>query len=123
MKIWLDHGVGLALTTDKTIDGLDELNYIVKAKGHKNVFEVLDEGDDVSYFEGNNVFRRFDDIDSNPEKALVVWSRKDESPFQAAYAGGFEELKNEFIEALGRYLPADFDWDAHIGHFTHMTFT
>ena len=34
----------------------------------------------------------------------------------------YEELSNEFKNKIGAYLPADFDWDSHIGSLSYAAF-
>nr|WP_317439871.1 hypothetical protein [uncultured Enterocloster sp.] len=34
----------------------------------------------------------------------------------------YEALRQEFKDKLERYLPDDFDWDAHIGRFRYAAY-
>lgn len=55
----------------------------------------------------------------------VVFADKQMDGFDAflkkPYAS-YEELRQEFKNKLERYLPEDFDWDAHIGNFRYACY-
>lgn len=51
-----------------------------------------------------------------PEKMLAFRAAKTSTPFKAAYKD-VDEVAEEFRYALGKYLPKDFDYAAHIGWF------
>lgn len=42
--------------------------------------------------------------------------------FERRPYGSYEEFKREFKDKMGKYLPDDFDWDAHIGRFNYACY-
>lgn len=50
------------------------------------------------------------------ENMLVFWANNAADVFSAVYTK--ESVVDEFKEKIGRYLPKDFDYLAHIGYFS-----
>ena len=74
------------------------------------IFSVLDTGSD-------NVYGS-DDIED--DSVYYVAARKYPTLFNAAYKD-MDEMVTEFKEALGKYLPADFDYRSNIKHIIGTT--
>lgn len=59
------------------------------------------------------------------ESVYVLWSDKElnsAAAFVQTPYPTYEDLKQEFKDKLERYLPKDFDWDAHIGIFDFASY-
>lgn len=104
--IWDDCCEGAALSTFLGTDG------------KKNVF-CLDE-----FGKDRNPYFRDTQFWVSPT-LYVVFADKQMDGFDAfsekPYAS-YEELRQEFKNKLERYLPEDFDWDAHIGNFRYACY-
>lgn len=74
------------------------------------IFSVLDTGSDDVY--------GYDDIED--DSVYYVAARKYSTLFNAAYKD-MDEMVTEFKEALGKYLPADFDYRSNIKHIIGTT--
>lgn len=59
------------------------------------------------------------------KRLYVIFADKDMDGFdtfnEKPYAS-YEALRQEFKDKLERYLPDDFDWDAHIGRFRYAAY-
>lgn len=127
MRNYAEYGIGLVLTDNKLSNGKSEIDTLVEAFGCEDVYELAEtkENDDhVWRFyneedEGKHFSPFADDkpFDEEPETMLVIVANRWYKPFEAAYTGP-DEIRKEFQDAVGKYLPEDFDWDAHIGEFS-----
>ena len=127
MRNWAEYGIGLVLTDRKLSNGKSEIDTIVEAFGCEDVFELTELKEDDEH-----LWRYYDDemdgkcfspfadgksFDEEPETMLVIWAKRGYKPFEAAYTGP-DEIRKEFQDVIGKYMPEDFDWDAHIGEFS-----
>jgi len=128
MRSWPEYGIGLVLTSSRKIGERDEIDYLVASMGYDDVYELIELGERDNWhvwrfydaeMEGKS-FEPFADgksYDEEPEEMLVIWASRALQPFSAAYSGP-DEIRKEFQDIIGKYMPEDFDWDAHIGYFS-----
>lgn len=124
---WPVYGIGLVLTDAKLTNGKTEIDTIVHALGVDNADELrmkMENSDHVwEFYDARKeckFFTSFADnkpFDEEPERMLVIRAKNVYEPFRAAYSGP-EEIRKEFQDIIGKYMPEDFDWDAHIGEFS-----
>lgn len=102
---------------DDSCDGMHLSPYY--SNGHPNV-EFYNNEDGVLelnpdykdlWFLGENSYVAFS------ERSLDDYRAFDEKPY-----GSYEEFVQEFKDKFGRYLPEDFDWDAHIGRISYAAY-
>ena len=121
MNIWATYGIGFAITGGN--DGKPSLPEAMGLTGYGCLAAVLsNKGIACDYYDaedaGGMTFEPFaggEEKHVEPNEMFVIWAKKQPKPFEAAYPGGPDEIREEFRELLGEYLPKDFDWDAHIG--------
>lgn len=66
---------------------------------------------DSVFFVGYGEEDGWEPIDNN---VFLLFAKRQRNPFTQAYKD-VDELKAEYKRKLFMYLPADFDWDAHMG--------
>lgn len=127
MHNYAEYGIGLVLTDAELSNGKTEIDTLVQAFGVDDEFDLLEKMEDSDHvwrlyndeMEGKH-FTPFADgkyFNEEPEVMLVIWAENAYEPFRAAYSGP-EEIRKEFQDIIGEYMPEDFDWDAHIGEFS-----
>lgn len=62
------------------------------------------------------------EYDRKEEKYIFFSERQLFRPYGEMPYRTYEELENEFKEKLAGYLPADFNWEGHIGLFSYAAF-
>lgn len=86
------------------------------SNGEKNVYVLDDDGNvvrtqDYTVHLGEPVWAFFSDRD------LASVNTLEARPYK-----GYSELLEEFKNKLAAYLPEDFQWDSHIGHFSYACY-
>ena len=127
MQCWPEYGIGLVLTSDRKIGDKNEIEFLYEKMGYEDVYDLISsvENDEHTWryydadMDGKSFapFADWKDFEEKPTDMLVIWAYGQMLPFVAVYDNQ-EEIRNEFIEAIGEYMPEDFDWDAHIGEFS-----
>lgn len=83
-------------------------------------FYTLDDGwCDGIYFEQYGEEGYMDMLDTN--NVVLLFAERQRNPFRQAYKN-LDELKNEYKRKIYVYMPADFDWDAHMGWVQYAVF-
>ena len=122
---WAEYGLGFVLSDGK-INGQDETDYLLHAMNIENDYdfvEVMNKKKRVCrIYDDDCGGKRFVPVNggykaTEPDYMLVIWALNQPEPFAPVYPGGPDEIRKEFKDILGEYLPNDFDWDAHIGYF------
>ena len=130
MRNWPEYGIGLVLTTENRIGEMDEIDYLMEKMDAEDPYELVESQENSDhvwrYYDNGFDGKSFHPFAKNasseePEEMLVIWAAKGFDPFRAAYSGP-EEIRKEFQDVIGKYMPEDFDWDAHIGEFSCCIF-
>lgn len=131
---WAEYGFGLVFSErDKTLDTL--IKNVAReafATEDETELEAFDVNDVAEYFDGMEGSVRYYDEEMSGksfhpavtghgshfkfENMLVFWANNAADVFSAVYTK--ESVVDEFKEKIGRYLPDDFDYLAHIGYFS-----
>lgn len=121
-RYWPEYGIGLVFTSNRSIKGMNEIQFLKDAFHCADICNMEDKG--WKYYNNSKEsgkgffpFAEEKEYDEEPNEMLILWAKKQPTPFKAVYPDGMKELRKEFQDAVGEYLPPDFDWNAHIGYF------
>lgn len=103
--------------TEVSTDSCEGMYFIpFMHEGTVNKTKFADNGDIIQAIETRNLHGR---------DSYVVYADKNrfygDGVFSSPYAS-YQEMKQEFMDKLEKYLPEDFDWDAHIGAFSYAQY-
>ena len=122
---YAEYGIGFVLTDNDKINGKDAISYLVEKSGFEDVYELIESKEDDSHvwrfyddeMGGKNFYPFLSNNSEEPREMLVIFAKNPLKPSTPAYPGGPDEIRAEFKDLLGNYLPNNFDYDAHIGEF------
>jgi len=126
MRFWPEYGFGLVVPDDASItaiiNGYNAIHPDDELEDAYELVECMDGADNLWRLYTNDdcdgmTVRLFSGKEIYVDECLVVYAQKESTPFNAPYRD-IEELKEELKKAVGQYLPADFDWDTHLGWFS-----
>lgn len=127
---WSEHGFGLVFNSeeadafakevsaclDPDLDPEDMSVWLVPETLEKELPDTC-----IRYYDDEmdgKTFHSWDgECDMEPDGMLVFWAEKAPDAFKAAYTG-IDEAVAEFREKIGKYLPGNFNYPAHIGYFS-----